>query len=251
MSKIRFVGIGLIVCGLFLAASHSTVWAIGLPRTVPKACAAGHERSPRANGTAFAAVVRRHAVAYHTPRRRPFARFDRLNVNGFPTLFSVRSFVVDRSCQTRFLRVQLPMRPNGVTGYVAARDVSLFRVRTRIEIDKSSRWLRLFRRGRRLLEAPIAIGKPSTPTPIGRFYVDQRLVAQHASGPYGPGALGISAFSNVLTDWTQGGPIGIHGTNEPWSIGRAASNGCIRVHNALVRRLLQLVPAGTPVVVHP
>ena len=82
--------------------------------------------------------------------------------------------------------------------------------------------------------------------------MNQRLVpASGAAGPYGPAALGVSAFSNVLTGWAQGGPIGIHGTNEPWSIGRSISNGCIRVPNALVRRLFTASFAGTPVVIHP
>jgi lipoprotein-anchoring transpeptidase ErfK/SrfK len=65
------------------------------------------------------------------------------------------------------------------------------------------------------------------------------------------GAIGISAFSNVLTGWAQGGPVAIHGTNEPWSIGRAVSNGCIRLPNPALRRLFRATPAGTPVVVHP
>ena len=53
----------------------------------------------------------------------------------------------------------------------------------------------------------------------------------------------------LLTGWTQGGPIAIHGTNEPWSIGHAVSNGCIRVRNPVLRRLYQVTPAGTPVVI--
>jgi lipoprotein-anchoring transpeptidase ErfK/SrfK len=61
----------------------------------------------------------------------------------------------------------------------------------------------------------------------------------------------VSAFSPVLTGWTRGGPVGIHGTNEPASIGLAASNGCIRVDNTRIVRLLHDVQAGTPVVIHP
>jgi lipoprotein-anchoring transpeptidase ErfK/SrfK len=49
--------------------------------------------------------------------------------------------------------------------------------------------------------------------------------------------------------WVEDGPIGIHGTNEPWSIGRAASHGCIRVANDEMRRIFRLAPAGTPVIV--
>lgn len=78
----------------------------------------------------------------------------------------------------------------------------------------------LFRDGRPVLETVGGIGSPATPTPTGSFYVNQRLIPTDTSGPFGPGAIGISAFSNVLTGWAQGGPIAIHGTNQPWSIGK-------------------------------
>jgi lipoprotein-anchoring transpeptidase ErfK/SrfK len=95
----------------------------------------------------------------------------------------------------------------------------------------------------------VAVGSSATPTPTGRYYVNQRLIPQDTGGPYGPAAIGISAFSTVLTGWTQGGPVAIHGTNEPWSIGHAVSNGCIRLHNEVLRRLFKVTPAGTPVVI--
>ena len=91
--------------------------------------------------------------------------------------------------------------------------------------------------GRLVLRAPVGVGSPSTPTPTGRFYVDQRLVPDDRAGPFGPAALGISAFSPVLTWWPQGGPIAIHGTDEPASIGQARSNGCIRLQNATLARV--------------
>ena len=55
---------------------------------------------------------------------------------------------------------------------------------------------------------------------------------------YGPGAVGISAFSPVLLNWPQGGPIAIHGTNQPGMIGFAVSHGCLRVRNPDIRKLL-------------
>ena len=122
---------------------------------------------------------------------------------------------------------------------------------TRIEIDLSQRRLTLFRAGREVLHSTVAIGSPTTPTPTGRYYVNQRLVPSDASGPFGPGAVGISAFSNVLTGWTQGGPVAIHGTNAPWSIGHAVSNGCIRLRNPVLRRVFRVALAGTPVLIHP
>ena len=190
-------------------------------------------------------------AARSAPGGRVVARFGRVNANDYPTLFSVRARVLDRKCRPSWYQVQLPVRPNGATGFVAARHVSLALVRTRIEIDLSTRYLRLFRAGRLALRTPVAIGAPETPTPIGRYYVNQRLLTGDSTGPFGPGALGVSAFSPVLTDWVQGGPIAIHGTNEPWAIGQADSNGCIRVRNDAFRRLFDAVPAGTPVTIHP
>ena len=108
----------------------------------------------------------------------------------------------------------------------------------------------LFVRGKKVLTARAAIGTPATPTPTGRYYVNQRLIPSDASGPFGPGALGISAFSEVLTGWAQGGPIAIHGTNRPYLLGRAVSNGCIRIHNDNLVRLFRRALAGTPVTVH-
>ena len=143
----------------------------------------------------------------------------------------------------------MPLRPNGVSGFVPAREVEVGTVRTRVVVSISRRRLTLYRSGRKVLTVPVAVGSSATPTPTGSFYVNQRLIPSDPSGPFGPAAIGISAFSNVLTGWVQGGPIAIHGTNEPWSIGHAVSNGCIRVHNAVLRRLFRTTPAGTPVVI--
>jgi lipoprotein-anchoring transpeptidase ErfK/SrfK len=196
-----------------------------------------------------AAVVRSRAVAYRRPGTRPFARFGRLNVNRFPTVFRVLAAVRGRDCRAHWYRVQLPIKPNGVTGFVRAAAVETDRVRSRVVVDVSAKRLTLFRGGRPVLRATVAVGSSVTPTPTGSFYVNQRLIPSDASGPFGTGAIGISAYSNVLTGWTQGGPVAIHGTNEPWSIGHAVSNGCIRLHNDVLRRLFKLTPAGTPVLI--
>jgi lipoprotein-anchoring transpeptidase ErfK/SrfK len=199
---------------------------------------------------AFAAVVDREpAPAYRRPGRKPFARFGRLNVNGVPTVFGVLGKVVDARCRARWYRVQLPMRPNGVTGFVRASDVRTAAVRTRIHVDLSERRVTLFSDGKRVLHAVAAIGSPATPTPTGRYYVNQRLVPADASGPFGPGAVGISAFSPVLTGWAQGGPIALHGTNRPDSIGRPVSNGCLRLDNDAIQRIFDTALAGTPVII--
>jgi lipoprotein-anchoring transpeptidase ErfK/SrfK len=208
--------------------------------------------SLRPLGTAkvtYAAIVRRRAVAFRRPGGERVAVFGRLNVNGVPTVLGVRGAVVDRRCRPAWYRVQLPMRPNGVVGYVRAWAVDLGRVRTSIVVDLSARRVTLYSNGRKAIETRAAIGSSATPTPTGRYYVNQRLIPSDPRGPFGPGAIGISAFSDVLTGWTQGGPIAIHGTNQPWSIGRAVSNGCVRVPNDVLRRLFRATLAGTPVIV--
>jgi hypothetical protein len=212
-------------------------------------CLAGTARSYARQG--MAAVARRSMSAYRSPAGRLLARFGRINVNGVPTTFRVLAAKLGSDCRPAWYRVQLPIRPNGAVGYVRASSLELEQVDLRIEVDLSRRQLTLFRSGRRVRGATVAVGSSATPTPIGRYYVNQRLVPLDKSGPYGPGAIGISAFSPVLTGWVQGGPVAIHGTNEPWSIGRAVSNGCIRLPNETLSRLFAIVPAGTQVIIHP
>ena len=198
----------------------------------------------------WAAVVQEDgAAAFRAPGKGRFASFGPENVNGVPTVFSVLAKRVDASCAAEWYRVQLPLKPNGVTGWVRAADVELAPVSTRILVDLSDREVTLYDRGKRVLSARAAIGSARTPTPTGRYYVNQRLRPLDPGGPFGPGAVGISAFSEVLTGWTQGGPIAIHGTNRPELIGRAVSNGCIRVRNDLLTRIFERTRAGTPVTV--
>jgi lipoprotein-anchoring transpeptidase ErfK/SrfK len=201
-------------------------------------------RSPRLAYVATA--VRALKTRPESAAGRPL-RFGTRNPNGVATVFGVVAVRVDASCVPTDYRVQLPVRPNGATGWVRAADVRLRAVHTRIAVDLSQRRITLFRNGRPILVTTAVIGAPSTPTPTGRFYVNQRLLAANPAGDYGPGAVGISAFSPVLLHWAQGGPIAIHGTNAPGMIGFAVSHGCLRVRNADVETLLRLAEEGSPV----
>ena len=87
-------------------------------------------------------------------------------------------------------------------------------VRWRLRIELGRRRLIAYEGGRERLRLTVAVGRPGTPTPTGSFYVLERLYLTDPRGPYGPGALGLSSFSPVLTGWTRGGPVAIHGTNE-------------------------------------
>jgi lipoprotein-anchoring transpeptidase ErfK/SrfK len=154
---------------------------------------------------------------------------------------------VDADCNPTWYRVRLPAKPNGVTGWVKARGLVSEETGTRIQVDLSARQLDLFRLGKRVLRVPVAIGHIATPTPVGSFYVDVRYNLSDGSGPYGPGLLGVAAYSEAAQGWAAGNPIAIHGTNAPSLIGTRASNGCIRVTNANIKRIMKLAPTGTPV----
>jgi lipoprotein-anchoring transpeptidase ErfK/SrfK len=214
-----------------------------------RSCAEGSFRRVGSPRLAYAAVVRSRATVSRRPGGRALASFRRLNVNRVPTIFSIRGTLVDASCKPTSYLVQIPKRPNGVTAWVAARQVTVERVSTRIVVDLSEKRVTLYKDGNSVLSSTAAIGAPATPTPTGRFYVNQRLIPTDKGGPFGPGAVGVSAFSNVLTGWAQGGPIAIHGTNAPWSIGKAVSNGCIRIPNPVLRKLFDQAFSGTPVLI--
>jgi hypothetical protein len=199
--------------------------------------------------TAYAAIVRRRISAFRSPGGRPLARFGRINQNGVPTVLGVLGVRKNARCAPAWYRVQLPLRPNGLTGWVRAADVQVEPVETRIVIHVRARRLELLRSGRVVLRTPISTGAAETPTPLGRFYVKERLIPADPNGPWGPAGLGVSAYSPVLKDWPQGGPLGIHGTNDPSAIGRAASHGCIRVPNGVMKELFAQTLAGTPVII--
>jgi hypothetical protein len=198
---------------------------------------------------AYAAVVsRRMAIvrawpSLGAPVRQRYRRIDQ---NGFPTVLGVVG-AHKRGCRPLWFRALLPSRPNGSSGWVRAADVSVYPVSTRVVVDLSSRSLLVYAWGRLAMRTRVAIGTPKTP--VGRFYVNERFRLDSPNGPFGVAALGISAHSDVLQHWVQGGPIALHGTNDPPSIGSAASHGCVRLGNDVMRRLFHLAPAGTPVLI--
>ena len=214
-------------------------------RTAP-GCTAGQKTTLVTSKRSYAADVRRFARVHRQPGGKVFSRFGRFNINGVPTVFAALEAVAGRGCKAAWYRVMLPLKPHGQTGYVRAGDVSLRPVRTKVVVDISTRRLTVFDRGKPVLSSRVAIGARSTPTPTGSFYINQRF-RDNPAGPYGWAAIGISAFSEVLHGWPQGGPVAIHGTNRPSLLGQPVSNGCIRVSNAVVKRIWRLAPTGTPV----
>ncbi|WP_083441092.1 L,D-transpeptidase [Nitriliruptor alkaliphilus] len=149
-----------------------------------------------------------------------------------------------------WLQVAVPVRPNGTTGFVREEAVLLERTDLEVLIDTAARELTVRDGDEVLLTAPTAIGEPANPTPLGRFWLTDKVASDDPEGPYGPFALGLSARSETLTEFAGGdGQIAIHGTNQPGSIGQAVSHGCLRVTDEVVEALVELLPLGAPVTI--
>jgi L,D-transpeptidase catalytic domain len=179
-------------------------------------------------------------------RARSLARLRFQTEDGPPEVYPVL-----RSRRVRgalWLQVRIPGRPNGRTGWVRREALSGLKiVRTALRVNRRTLRATLYDRGRKVWSSPIGVGKASTPTPAGRFWIRERLANFGGSSAYGPWAFGTSAYSSQLTDWPGGGVIGLHGTNEPGLIPGRPSHGCIRVPNGAISRLARLMPVGTPV----
>jgi hypothetical protein len=193
-----------------------------------------------------------HPVARAVARRlpRPHARrVTRLRYDtedGFAEVYLVLERYTDTKGR-KWLKVRLPMRPNGRKGWVRRSALGrLHTVHTFLRVDKRRLRATLYRDGKRVWSEHVGIGKRGTETPAGRFYIRERLKVPSRGSLYGPLAFGTSAYSK-LSDWPGGGVIGIHGTNEPGLIPGRPSHGCIRVRNPDIRRLGRLMPIGTPV----
>ncbi len=143
-----------------------------------------------------------------------------------------------------WLGVLAPELPAGRTGWIAAEHAVLGSTRFRITIDRSARRLTVRRSGRVAERMLVTVGAPSSPTPLGRFAVTDKLWMERGS-IYGCCALALSVIQTRGA--LAGGRVAIHGTRVPEALGRAASNGCARATARDLRRLMRTVPLGTPV----
>ena len=153
--------------------------------------------------------------------------------------------VVDQP-SAEWVEVMLPIRPNDATGFVRTADVEVYVANGKILVDLSDRKLTYTLDGNEVVSTTVAIGQPANPTPTGSFFVTDSVTLANPNSPWGPHALGLSARSDTITEYNGGdGIIGIHGTSNPSSIGRAASLGCVRLPNEMITLLHGIVPIGT------
>jgi hypothetical protein len=148
---------------------------------------------------------------------------------------------------TSWTRIELPGRPNGRSGWVPSAALGpLHVVDGYLRVDRAQLRATLYRGGRVVFSAPVGVGKASTVTPSGHFYVLEKLIPA-GTPAYGPYAIGTSAYAPTLSEWPGGGVVGIHGTNAPQLIPGRPSHGCIRMRNADITRLWRLIELGTPI----
>jgi hypothetical protein len=198
----------------------------------------------RADGTSRVVFVRVKRVAVY---RSPHAKHAALVLKKRDRNGTQRAFLV-RGMWKKWVHVYLPTRPNGSIGWVRQRAVKMYNNRYRLVIRLRAHKLQLWRKRHLLASYPVAVGTATTPTPRGLYYIVELLQPSNPGGSYGPYSFGLSAHSNVLQTFAGGdGRVGLHGTNEPGLIGSSVSHGCIRLHNAAVRRLAKILPLGTPV----
>jgi L,D-transpeptidase catalytic domain len=149
-----------------------------------------------------------------------------------------------------WLGVVTTARPNNRLGWVRRDSPGLRLRRTRwsLHADLSARALTLRKGRRRVRRLTVAVGRPGSETPTGRFAVTDKLSGARFGPYYGCCILALSGRQpNLPPGWTGGNRLAIHGTDSPSTIGAAASAGCLRAGDADLQLLMRKVPLGTPV----
>jgi lipoprotein-anchoring transpeptidase ErfK/SrfK len=182
-------------------------------------------------------------AVYRSPTaRKPFLTLRSPNADGALLTFLVKER------RAGWEHVYLPTRPNGSTGWIRDGAVNLSLDPYRVVVSLRAHTLSVYKENRLIHREPAGVGRSVVPTPAGTYFLVELLRQPDPNGVYGPYAFGLSAHSNVLYSFGGGpGQIGLHGTNEPASLGIDASHGCIRISNAGIATLARLLPLGTPV----
>lgn len=150
-----------------------------------------------------------------------------------------------------WLKVLLPIRPNGSSGWIRSNVVDLERHEYRMLVELGAHRITVWKGNEVVLQEPVGVGASGrTPTTQGLFFTTELFeVAPYQQGAYGPYAFALSGFSEILYSFGDGGTgvLGIHGTSDPSSLGRDVSNGCIRMSNSGITQLAGMLPLGVPV----
>jgi lipoprotein-anchoring transpeptidase ErfK/SrfK len=198
------------------------------------------EKRPEAR-YATARVVRRTTLR-SAPGGHVVARVGRKTEFGSPRVLGV----VGR--RGGWLQVIASERKNEQRAGIRAGAVRLGATNISLRVDRSARRL-VLRRGKKVLRRmPIAVGRPGSETPLGRFAVTDLLKTSAPDSPYGCCAVALSGHQTRLEPgWPGGDRLAIHGTPNEETVGTPASLGCMRAYEPDIRALMRRVPLGAPV----
>ncbi|MGI8712163.1 MAG: L,D-transpeptidase [Solirubrobacteraceae bacterium] len=151
----------------------------------------------------------------------------------------------------RWLKVKLPGRPNGLSGWIARGGTSELITGWHIIVGLASRQVWIYLRGHLSRTFSAVVGKPTTPTPTGNFFVEETVVLP-STAVGGPFALALSARSNVFSEFDGGpGQIAIHGRDLlGGTLGQAQSHGCVRLDTPAIAWLAARIGPGVPVTIY-
>ncbi len=189
----------------------------------------------------------------HIARTRPNKHAHRIAVvSSLRPLTRVRTVlpVLRYAVRSPWVQVRLPGRPNGRTGWIRTWQTRRASTEWHIQVKLSARRVVVYRDGRPAGRFRAVVGSPSTPTPRGRFFIEEAIAIspQDHGGPF---ALATSARSEVLQEFDGGpGQIGIHGTNNlPGALGTAVSHGCVRLDTRAITWVARRIGGGVPLTI--
>jgi len=179
-------------------------------------------------------------------RARPGGRV--LRTLGPRTGYGSRRVLAVVARQAGWLGVLSHYMPNSRPGWIPSAAAVLRVLPYTLRVDLSARELLVRRDERRVRRISVAIGRPGSTTPTGRFAVTDALRMHPAGGPYGCCALALTGRQpNLPRGWNGGDRIAIHGTTSEAALGTPASAGCLRASNRDMRWLMARVPLGATV----
>ena len=156
-------------------------------------------------------------------------------------------FLMEKS-EGDWLLVNLPVRPNGSTGWIKATDVTLSQHDYRIIVELNAHKITVLKGANTILTEKVGVGRGNAPTPGGKFYIKELLQPPNPNTVYGPYAYGLSGFSESFETFNGHEPVlGIHGNDDPSTLGKDVSAGCIRMSNDGITKLAKMLPLGVPV----
>ncbi len=199
---------------------------------------------PRRTARHLVAAVRRPLLLRSRPNGRVLKRLGPRTEFGSPAVLAVAGRAPG------WLRVRSAALPNHRTGWIPRGSVALQATDYAIRVDRSARRARLTLRGRTVQAFTVAVGRPGNETPLGRYAVTDKLRPTDPASPYGCCAVALTGHQTKLVPgWPGGDRLAIHNTTATWSIGKAASLGCMRASRRAMERLMRRLPLGTPVTI--